>query len=157
MGEVYFYHLTTTPVEVSLPQLLGKARGAGWRVLVRSSDEALLTRLDDVLWQRPEDGFLPHGRAGGAYDEEQPILLGDRPAEGFDCVMGVGGAAVEPGELPLLARACVLFDGHDAQALDAARGQWKSLTDAGCGAQYWAQDGTRWVKKAEKPAASEGK
>ena len=31
-----------------------------------------------------------------------------------------------------------------------ARVQWKTLTDAGCSAQYWSEESGRWEKKAEK-------
>ena len=34
-------------------------------------------------------------------------------------------------------------------ALDAARGQWRALTGAGCKAQYWSEESGRWEKKAE--------
>lgn len=150
MGAVFFYHLTDSPLEATLPMLIGKARGAGWRVLVRGTHGDMLKRLDDVLWQNPEDGFLPHGMAGGAHDVDQPVLLGDVPSEGFACVMSVGSAAVSAQEVATLERTCILFDGHDGTALDIARGQWKTLTDAGCTAQYWAQEDGRWTKKAEK-------
>jgi len=155
LGAVYFYHLTETPLEVSLPLLLGKARAAGWRVLVRGHDRALLERLDAVLWERPEDGFLPHGMAGGPQDDAQPILLGDAPADGFQCVMSVGGAAIAVDEVAACDRVCILFDGQDGDAVQYARGQWKDFTGAGCTAQYWAQDGGRWIKKAESPSESE--
>jgi len=154
MGAVYFYHLTDTPLEVTLPMLIGKARGAGWRVLVRGQDPVLIKRLDDVLWQGPDDGFLPHGVAGGPHDADQPVLLGDVPSDGFACVMSVAGADVDASEVGRLDRTCVLVDGHDDAALAYARGQWKALTDAGCAAQYWAQEGGRWVKKAEKGGGS---
>jgi DNA polymerase-3 subunit chi len=154
MGAVYFYHLTDSPLEATLPLLVSKARGAGWRILVRGCDEALLKRLDDVLWQGPEDQFLPHGRAGGAHDADQPVLLGDLPSDGFGCVMSVAGADVTADEVASLERTCILFDGHDGVALDYARGQWKALTDAGCAAQYWAQEDGRWTKKAEKGGGS---
>ncbi len=150
MGAAFFYHLTDSPLEATLPMLIGKARGAGWRVLVRGRDAALLKRLDDVLWQGPEDGFVPHGMAGGPHDADQPVLLGDGQSDGFACVMSVGGADVSPDEVSALERVCILFDGHDGDALQQARGQWKALTDAGCAAQYWAQEGGRWVMKAEK-------
>lgn len=150
MGAAFFYHLTENPLEATLPMLIGKARGAGWRVLVRGKDRDLLTRLDDVLWQGPEDGFLPHGMAGGPHDAEQPVLLGDVPSAGFGCLMSVGGADVSADEVTALERTCILFDGHDGAALNVARGQWKALTDAGCAAQYWAQEDGRWTKKAEK-------
>ncbi|WP_439155288.1 DNA polymerase III subunit chi [Yoonia sp.] len=150
MGAVFFYHLTDSPLEGTLPMLIGKARSAGWRVLVRAPDAGSLTRLDEILWQGPEDGFLPHGMAGGAHDADQPVLLGNVAATGFACVMSVGGADVSPEEVGTLERTCILFDGHDAAAVDRARGQWRALTDAGCAAQYWAQQDRRWVKKTEK-------
>ena len=150
MGAAFFYHLTDSPLEATLPMLVGKARGAGWRVLVRGSDATLLKRLDDVLWQGPEDRFSPHGLAGGPHDGDQPVLLGNVPSDGFKCLMSVGGADVSVEEVGALERTCILFDGHDGAALNLARGQWKALTDAGCAAQYWAQEDGRWTKKAEK-------
>jgi DNA polymerase III subunit chi len=151
MGEAYFYHLTRSPLEATLPMLLAKARGAGWRVLVRGREAAHLDWLNDRLWLGAEDGFLAHGLAGGEHDADQPILL--TLARGnpnrATCLMAVDGAEVDPGEVGDMARVCILFDGNDAGALESARGQWKALTGAGCAAQYWAQDGGKWVKKAE--------
>lgn len=151
MGAAYFYHLTRAPVEVTLPLLLGKALGAGWRVAVRGRSDERLDWLDEKLWLGPEEGFLPHGRAGGPHDADQPVLLttgADLP-NGAACVMSVDGAAVEAQEVAALERVCILFDGHDATALDHARGQWKALTGAGCAAQYWSEESGRWEKKAE--------
>lgn len=147
MGAAYFYHLTDTPLERTLPMLLGKCRAAGWRVAVRGRDQGLLQRLDATLWN---DGFLPHGMAGGAHDADQPVLLGtDIAADGFACIMSVGGADVSSAEVGLSERVCILFDGYDEGALNQARGQWKTLTAEGCQAQYWAQEDGRWTKKAE--------
>ncbi len=151
MGAAFFYHLTESPLEATLPMLLGKSREAGWRVLVRGP-APLLERLDQVLWGGDPDGFLPHGLSGGPHDADQPILLGNEPADGFDCVMSVGGADVTASEVGLSERVCVIFDGADGAALDTARGQWKALTAEGCTAQYWAQDDGRWIKKAEAGA-----
>ncbi|KNG92355.1 DNA polymerase III subunit chi [Pseudaestuariivita atlantica] len=151
MGAVYFYHLTREPLEVALPQLLSRAMGAGWRVAVRGTDEARLDWLDERLWLGAEDQFLPHGRAGGPHDARQPVLLttaSDAPNEAA-CVMAVDGAVVDASEVARLERVCLLFDGHDEAAVAAARGQWKALTEAGCAAQYWSQEGGRWEKKAE--------
>ncbi|PRY80465.1 DNA polymerase III chi subunit [Yoonia maritima] len=150
MGAAYFYHLTDSPLETTLPMLIGKAREAGWRVLVRTNNDGLTKRLDEVLWQGPDDGFNPHGVAGGPHDADQPVLLGNASAEGFHCVMSVVGADVTAEEINATERTCILFDGWDQEALQYARGQWKALTDAGCKAQYWAQEDGRWTKKAEK-------
>ncbi|MFT5867829.1 MAG: DNA polymerase-3 subunit chi [Gammaproteobacteria bacterium] len=154
MGAVYFYHLTDNPLEDTLPMLVGKAQSAGWRVLVRGRNPAVLQRLDARLWQGAPASFQPHGMAGGPHDISQPVLLGvDTPADGFGCIMSVDGAAVTAAEVGLSMRTCVLFDGYDQEALALARTQWKALTGAGCEAQYWAQDMGSWVKKAESAGA----
>ncbi|MEO1918979.1 MAG: DNA polymerase III subunit chi, partial [Paracoccaceae bacterium] len=74
MAEVLFYHLTQTPLERTLPELLEKSLQRGWRVLVKGGDADRLAFLDGVLWTYRDDSFLPHGVAGeGA--EHQPIYL----------------------------------------------------------------------------------
>ena len=151
MGAAFFYHLTRQPLEVTLPVLLGKARGAGWRVAVRGTDPARMDWLDQKLWLGPEEEFLPHGLASQPHAALQPILLTTTPDYPNDpaCLMVVDGAAAAPDEVQRLERVCVLFDGHDPDALQTARGHWKSLTNAGCSAQYWSEESGRWEKKAE--------
>ncbi|MGR3699271.1 MAG: DNA polymerase III subunit chi [Roseovarius sp.] len=151
MGAVYFYHLTRQPLEATLPMLLEKSLGAGWRVAVRGRDAARLVWLDERLWLGPEDGFLPHGIAGGPHDADQPVLLTTQSAcpNGAVCVMAIDGAEVRAEEVQTLERVCILFDGNDDAAVQVARGQWKALTGAGCAAQYWSEAGGRWEKKAE--------
>ena len=75
MGAAFFYHLTQRPLEATLPMLLTKALQAGWRVAVRGRDAGQMAWLDEKLWLGPEDGFLPHGLAGGAHEADQPVLL----------------------------------------------------------------------------------
>ena len=148
MGAAFFYHLTERPLEATLPVLLSKALEAGWKVEVRGRDADHLDRLDRQLWLG--DGFLPHGRDGGAHDADQPVLLttgaGGNKAT---CVMSVGGADIRSEEVHALDRACILFDGGDPGAVETARNQWRTLTDQGTAAQYWAEEDGRWVKKAE--------
>ena len=134
--------------------LLGKARGAGWRIAVRGTDQQRLEWLDEKLWLGPEEGFLPHGLAGGPHDADQPILLtreADLPNDAA-CLMSVDGAAITPEEVAAMDRSCTLFDGNDSSAVEHARGQWRNLTGAGCAAQYWSQESGQWQKKAESPA-----
>ena len=152
MGAAFFYHLTQSPLEVTLPMLLGKARGAGWKVVVRGVDARRMDWLDEKLWLGDEAAFFPHGRAGGGFDADQPVLLTtelEMPNKAT-CVMTVDGAPISGDEVTALERVCVIFDGNNPDALQHARGQWKMLSDAECSLQYWAQDGGRWVKKAEK-------
>ena len=151
MGAAYFYHLTRAPLEVTLPVLLGKARQAGWRVVVRGADQGRMEWLDEKLWLGGDETFLPHGLAGGPHDADQPVLLttGGESANAPDCLMTVDGAAVSADEVQAMERVCILFDGNDGAAVQTAREQWKSLTGEGCAAQYWSEESGRWEKKAE--------
>jgi DNA polymerase III subunit chi len=148
MGAAYFYLLTENTVEQTLPSLIGRAQGQGWQIELRGVDAGRMDKLDQALWLGPDDGFLAHGLAGGAHDALQPVLLTLSPTD-RPCVMCVDGAEVTADQVQAAQRVCILFDGNDAQALAGARVQWKSLTGAGCAAQYWAQDNGRWVMKAE--------
>lgn len=148
MGEAYFYHLTATPLEATLPTLLIKARSAGWRVAVRGRDELRLAWLDDRLWEG--QGFLPHGLASAPHAEDQPILLTTGAAANVaSCMVSVDGADVTPEEVTASDRTMILFDGNDATALQRAREQWKALTGAGIKAKYWSQETGPWALKAE--------
>lgn len=152
MGAVFFYHMTTQPVEVTLPMLLGKARGAGWKVVVRGKPAERLDRLDEQLWTG-NDGFLAHGRSGGPHDADQPILLTENPEvpNGATCLVSLDGAALGADEIATSDRAMILFDGNDGDAVAVAREQWKSLTGAGCEALYWSQESGRWEMKSQHP------
>ncbi|OWU84868.1 DNA polymerase III subunit chi [Oceanicola sp. 22II-s10i] len=154
MGEAYFYHLTRQPLEAALPKLLEAAMSRGWRVAVRGRNPRFIDWLDQKLWQGPDEGFLPHGQSGGPHDALQPVLLTTAPkaANNATCVMSVEGAEIAPDEVRALDRSCIIFDGADPAALDRARQQWRDLTGAGCGAQYWSDESGSWAKKAEKPA-----
>lgn len=151
MGAAFFYHLTQAPLEDTLPRLLEKARGAGWKIAVRTRSEVRMQWLDEKLWLQGDDSFLAHGCAGGKHDALQPILLSfeDGAATGAACIMAIDGAQVSAAEVAEAERVCILFDGHDQDAVQHARGQWKALTDAGCAAQYWSEESGAWQKKAE--------
>ena len=73
--QVDFYQLAAASPEEVIGNLAEKVLESGGRLLVVADDEAFLTRLDRLLWDREPTGFLPHGLAGGADDPRQPILL----------------------------------------------------------------------------------
>ena len=154
MGAVYFYHLTASPLEVTLAKLLGKAGAAGWRVAVRGCSQERLAWLDERLWLGSEEDFWPHGVAGGEFDQDQPVLLttGADAGNGATCIMAIDGADVTKDEVAKMERVCILFDGNDPNALQRAREQWKELAEAGCAAQYWSQSGGKWVMKVNTDA-----
>ena len=150
MAEVWFYHLTGTPLDMALLRLLPQALGRGWRIELRGRDRARMEELDRALWLGPEEGFLAHGLAGGAHDARQPVLLtvaGQPAANAPACLMAVDAAPVAMDEVPGLARACVVFDGTAEAELAHARALWLEVRAAGHAAQYWAEENGRWVKK----------
>ncbi|MCX7559602.1 DNA polymerase III subunit chi [Sulfitobacter sp. F26204] len=151
MGAVFFYHLTQRSLAETLRMLLEKSLANDWRVVVRGTEESGLRALDNALWLGPEDAFLPHAMAGGDHDSDQPVLLTTDLAltKEAHCVMSVAGAEVTATEVEAMERVCIIFDGNDDRALNRARGQWKSLKDAGVRAQYWSENSGRWEKKAE--------
>ncbi len=152
MAEVYFYHLTSSPLEQALPDLLEKVRANNWRALIRSTDQTHLAKLDTHLWHYRDDTFLPHALAGGDHDKDQPILLTTDIDNSNDAeiLLLTHQAKTDPTEVAKFTRVCLMFDGMNHDALNAARADWKTFTDAGIPAQYWAQENGRWTKKAEK-------
>lgn len=160
MAVARFYHLTQDAPEGLLPLLITKAREAGLAVALRGAARERMETLDLALWRI--EGFLPHGLAGGAHDADQPVLLvwDTRPAPELPnrpgCLIALDGAPVDPGEAAALEKLCILFDGNDPAAVEAARAQWRALTGAGAEAEYWKREGPRWACAARhpKPAAS---
>lgn len=149
MAEVLFYQLTTVPLEVSLPDLLERALGRGWRVVLRCGSEAGMAGVDSMLWTYRDDAFLPHGTAAMGRAEDQPIYLtlGDENPNGAHLLMLVDGARATPADMAGFERTCLLFDGRDERALEEARADWRAVRAAGLPAKYWAQEQGRWVQK----------
>jgi len=156
MAVARFYHLTQDPLEGLLPVLIGKAFEAGLRVALRGREQARMEALDRSLWQG--DGFLPHGLAGGPHDAEQPALLcwNAEPATALPnrpgCLIALDASPVSAEEAAALERLCIVFDGLDLEAVEAARGQWRALTQAGIHAEYWSRASGRWTCAARHPA-----
>ncbi len=63
MTEIGFYHLTRTPLERALPQLLEKIHGSGARAVVMTGSAERVDALNAALWTYEAASFLPHGAA----------------------------------------------------------------------------------------------
>jgi DNA polymerase III subunit chi len=149
LTEVLFYHLTERPLEQVLPEILEKSLQRGWKVGVRGTARARIDMLDSHLWTFRDDAFLPHGQASEANARLQPVLLGVEEdfANQPQVLVLVDGARFAPAATA--ERICLLFDGNDPDRLAEAREDWKAVGQAGLKAIYWAQDGGKWVKRAE--------
>ena len=153
MTEIRFYHLTERSLDQVLPVMLEKCLERGWRAVVRGTSPDRIAALDSLLWTWRAESFLPHAAAGsGAEGARQPIWLTTGPdlPNAPDTLFLVDGAAETPQALARFDTAALIFDGHDPDAVAAARDQWRAVAGAGLKAVYWAQTPTgSWVRKAE--------
>ena len=143
---VDFYQLGGAQPDGVIAAIAGRLLGEDQRLLVVASDEALLARLDRLLWDQGAASFLPHGLAGGTDDAAQPILL----STGADAPNLARNILIADGEWRESAlaydRAFYLFD---EATLEGARLSWKLLAGReGVERNYWAQEDGKWVKKA---------
>lgn len=147
MTDIRFYHLTTSPLERALPQLLEKALGAGFRVVVKAADDAAVETLNTLLWTYNPSSFLPHGSTKDGHAAEQPIYLtatADNPNNAT--LLTVTDGSIPPSDG--YARLLDVFDGSDEQAVQSARNRWKSYKESGHELQYWQQTETGgWAQK----------
>jgi len=143
---VDFYQLGEASIEGVVAALGQRLIGEGQRLLVVAADEALLARLDRMLWDQGAASFIPHGVVGGSDDSAQPILL----STGSDAPNRARNLLIADGTWREAAlgyeRAFYLFDG---ESLAAARLAWKLLAGReGVERHYWGHEDGRWVKKA---------
>lgn len=125
--------------------LLG-ALERNWRVMIRGSDPDILRNLDESLWLRPDDSFLPHGMEGGPHDSTQPVLIGQGAAvNNAEAVMLLGGARVDMDEARRLERLWLLFEDGEAAQVNTARAEWRAVKAAEIKAEYWTDSSGRWV------------
>lgn len=149
MTQVYFYHLERQPLDDVLPQLLEKSLERGWRVVVQAGSPERAEALASLLWTFSDESFLPHGTRADGFADLQPIWLTaeDENPNAANVRFYVDGAAA--GDIDGLTRAVVMFDGHDGEAVERARADWKRFRAAGHEVSYWQQDESgRWQNRA---------
>jgi DNA polymerase-3 subunit chi len=148
LAEIRFYHLLSTPLERALPRLLERATGQGLRVVIQAGSPERVEHLNALLWTYDEAGFLPHGSARDGNASAQPIWLTHQSENpnGASILFLVDGVAAD--DLAEYARCIDMFDGNDAEAVEAARGRWRAAAAAGHTLTYWQQTEKGWEKKA---------
>ena len=152
MTQIWFYHLQTKPLDVSLPRLLEIAVERDVNIVVQSPLPERIDALDQLLWTYSEDGFLPHGREGDPAIEADPVVLATSEANPNHATMRILlDQAPFPANLAVYDRVMIMFDGNDEAALAHARLQWKQAMGLGVDLSYWQQGETGgWKKKHEK-------
>ncbi len=147
--EIWFYHLERSTLDQVLPTLLERTLQRGWRAPIRGATSHRLDDIDELLWTYRDDSFLPHGRADGGHAARQPVLLSEsgENLNGAQALFIVDDS--ELGATQEFARCFIIFDGRDEQALNHARGRWRTLKADGADLAYWKQsDEGRWEKAA---------
>jgi DNA polymerase-3 subunit chi len=148
LSEIGFYHLLLTPLERALPRLLERARSQGHRVVLRAPSAERVEHLNSVLWTYEEAAFLPHGSVRDGNPAMQPIWLTHRDENPNGATMLVLVDGHEADDLTAFSRCADLFDGNDAEAVEAARGRWRRARDAGHSLAYWRQTASGWERQA---------
>ena len=143
---VDFYQLGVAQPDNVIAAIAGKLLDDQQRLLIVAADEALLSRLDRLLWDQGAASFLPHALAGGSDDVAQPILL----STGTDAPNLARNLLIADGQWREAAlgydRAFYLFD---TDTLEAARLAWKLLAGReGVERYYWALEDGKWVQKS---------
>ncbi|MCB1518712.1 MAG: DNA polymerase III subunit chi [Hyphomicrobiaceae bacterium] len=145
--DILFYHLENQPLERVLPVLLEKTLERGWRAVVECGSVERAENLDAVLWTLRDDGFLPHGLSGSSTDARQPVLLTVEGGNANGAQVRFFVDRARPSNEQEYERVVYMFDGHDVEAINAAREDWKRLRDD-FEVTYWQQSPEgRWQKK----------
>lgn len=149
MADISFYHLTSSSLDHALPKLLEKSLQAGFRVLVRVSNEAEAERLSQWLWTFNPDSFLPHGTAKDGQSQAQPVYITeqtDNPNQAA-LLMVTHGQLVDAPEG--FTRILDIFNGADDAQTTSARQRWKHYSTAGHTLTYIKQSPSgQWEKQA---------
>ena len=145
-----FYHLDAWPLDRALPKLLEKVISAGQRALVVTASEERAQTLNTLLWTYDAGSWLPHGTKADGHEPEQPILIGDTDDNLNNADILVLTEGMDSAHKHAFSRCLDLFDGTNADALEAARDRWKTAKADGHELHYWQQTQSGgWSEQAQ--------
>ena len=139
MAEVFFYHLDQKPLKSVLPELVGLGLKRGLRMVIEAPAAEALPQLSEMLWAVEDVSFLVHGFGEDAH-EKQPLCLCADAANPNAASYRFYVEGAMPQSIEGLARALILFEGNDEEALASARSEWKKRKAEGHTISYWKQD-----------------
>lgn len=149
MTEIRFYHLQKQTLDQALPLILEKAYASHQHIMVKLSNSNEVERMNAHLWAYHPDKFLPHGSQKSGHASQQPIWLTDQDENPNDAKILILTQNKTEENLDAYNLCCEMLNGHDDQAIAAARTRWKEYTAAGHTVTYWHQsESGKWEKKA---------
>ncbi|HCW65811.1 MAG TPA: DNA polymerase III subunit chi, partial [Thalassospira lucentensis] len=131
MADIWFYHLTSMPLERALPTLLSKTLEREKRAVVMTGIEQRVDAINTLLWTYDAASWLPHGAKSDGDPEMQPVWLTseDENPNGAQFLFLTDRAISE--KIADYERVIMLFDDRDHDAVAEARTRWKDWKDAG--------------------------
>ncbi len=148
MTEISFYHLTKTPIEKALPQLLLKIIASNKNAILMASSAGFLAKIDALLWTFSTNKIIPHGTKEYGYVEDHPVYLTLQEENPNNASTLVTIEGSKPSFISKFERCVDIFDGNNEDELSKARERWKDYKqNSEFSLLYWHQDekGT-WVK-----------
>ena len=145
---VDFYHLTSSPVERALPQLLERVAASGRRAVVMAASPERVEAFNNLLWTYDPDSWLAHGSQKDGSPTQHPIWITEREENPNAATILVLTDGMDAAFLASFERCLDLFDGANDAALAAARERWKRAKGQGHEMHYWQQKpGGGWAEQ----------
>jgi len=118
------------PLEQAAARVAAAHRRAGRKVLILASDPAQAELLDRALWTYDQNSFLPHARAGGPDQAEEPVLIATDLANPNQAPVLIAATplAQMPGDF---AHFVQLLPTGDEAGLQTCRECYRALNEAG--------------------------
>lgn len=129
MTSIDFYTHCADPLKIAV-RIVAKAWAQHGSVRIVTADDAMTATLDNLLWQWPATGFMPHCRLSSALAGDTPILV-DHAAEhhGPTSVL-VNLQSAPPSFFARFERLAEIV-GDDPQSVAAGRERWKFYKERG--------------------------
>lgn len=145
--DIFFYHLTRSSLENTLPVLVERALDRFGRVTIQCLSKEQRDAIDNHLWVYADEAFIGHGTECDRYPNLQPIFLTtghENPNDSKIRFLLEGAVCLD---INTYQRLVVIFDGRNDAQLDLVRAQWKQYKAENHNLTYWQQTEDRGWKK----------
>ena len=133
MTEINFYTAVTNPL-VATARLVAKAYAQGRRVRVITPDAAATQLLNNMLWEQPAEGFLPHVALSSPHAAATPVIIDHSITHEGSIDVLINLCAEPPAFFSRFERMFEIVGQEEALA-HAGRERWKREKKAGGSAQ----------------------
>jgi DNA polymerase III subunit chi len=122
MTEINFYTGVANPLTATA-KLVARAYASGKRVRVATPDEATTQTLDRLLWESPEDSFIPHVTFASRHAASTPVIIDHATTHEGAADVLINLSTQPPSFFARFERVFEIV-GHDALLASAGRERW---------------------------------